>query len=62
MYLKEVHNLTAGAQESSRLLGDFYHQDLKVKQDGDCRDGISVSPGSCVAQQSGDSRLQGLHG
>lgn len=55
-----MHNLTAGAQESSRHLGDFYYQDLKVKQDVDCRDGISVSPGSCVAEQSGDSRRQGL--
>lgn len=60
LHLKEMPNLTAGAQEISRHSGNFYHQDLKVKQDVDCCDGISVSPGSCVAEQSSDSRLQGL--
>lgn len=41
-------------------MDNFYHQDLKVKEDVDCCDGISASPGSGVAEQSGDSRLQGL--
>lgn len=55
-----MYNLTAGDQESSRPLANFYQQDLKVKEDVDCCDGISASPGSGVAEQSGDSRLQGL--
>lgn len=54
-----MHNLTAGAR-SSRHLDNIYHQDLKVKEDADCRGGSSASPGSGVAEQSGDSRLQGL--
>ena len=36
------------------------HQDLKVRQDEGWHVGISLSPGSCVAEQPGDSRLQGL--
>lgn len=46
LHFKEVYNLAAGARGSSRHLDNFYHQDLKVKQDADCRGGISVSPGS----------------
>lgn len=51
---------TNGRQSGSWVLSD--HDDLKVRQDVDWHRGISLSPGSCVADQPGDSRLQGLRG
>lgn len=53
----------AGAQTNSRQSGSVMFSadhNLKVRQDVDWQDGISLSPGSCVADQRGDSRRQGL--
>lgn len=57
------HFFVAGVQTNSRQSGNLMfsdHHDLKVRQDVDWHDDTPLSPGSCVADQPGDSRLQGL--